>query len=57
MAIEVEREPNGLPVQDDPMRTFGEPRNGSRPVAQIGDPAYARTLVPLVPLQRRRAAG
>jgi succinate-acetate transporter protein len=39
MAIEVEREPNGLPVQDDPMRTFGDPRNGSRPVPQIGDPA------------------
>jgi succinate-acetate transporter protein len=38
MAIEIEREPNGLSIQDDPMRVVA-PRNGARPTAQIGDPA------------------
>jgi uncharacterized protein len=38
MAIEVEREPYVLPIQDDPMRAVA-PRNGSRPVVQFGDPA------------------
>jgi uncharacterized protein len=38
MAINVEPEPYGLLIQDDPMRVVG-PRNGSRPAVQIGDPA------------------
>lgn len=38
MAIDIEREPNGLSIQDDPMRAVA-PRNGSRPGVQIGDPA------------------
>jgi succinate-acetate transporter protein len=38
MAIEIEREPYGLPIQDDPMRVVAPP-NGARPAAQIGDPA------------------
>jgi uncharacterized protein len=37
MAVEVEREPLPLSIQDDPMRIA--PRNGSRPMAQLGDPA------------------
>ena len=60
MAIEVEREPNGLPVQDDPMRTFGAPRNGTGPVAQIGDPAplglAALGLTLMVPPAERGSA-
>jgi succinate-acetate transporter protein len=39
MAIDVERESVAYSIQDDPMRTFGRPHNGTRPVAQIGDPA------------------
>jgi uncharacterized protein len=38
MAIDVEREPYVVPIQDDPMRAVA-PRNGSRPVVQFGDPA------------------
>jgi uncharacterized protein len=37
MAIDVEREPFALSIQDDPMRV--SPRNGNRPIAQFGDPA------------------
>jgi succinate-acetate transporter protein len=39
MAIDVERESVAYSIQDDPMRAFGSPQNGSRPAALIGDPA------------------
>jgi uncharacterized protein len=38
MAIDIEREPYVLSVQDDPMRAVA-PRNGTRPAVQFGDPA------------------
>jgi hypothetical protein len=31
MAIDVERERVAFPIQDDPMRTFGDPRTAGRP--------------------------
>jgi succinate-acetate transporter protein len=39
MAIDVERERVAFPIQDDPMRTFGDPRTASRPAGLVGDPA------------------
>jgi uncharacterized protein len=38
MAINMEREPNGLPIEDDPMYVVRR-ENGGGPVARIGDPA------------------
>ena len=38
MAIDVEREPLALPIQDDPMR-ISAPRNDSRAIDRIADPA------------------
>ena len=38
MSINVESEPYGLAIQDDPMRVVA-PRNGARAAAQVGDPA------------------
>jgi succinate-acetate transporter protein len=39
MAVNVERDPMALAVEDDPMRAPARLHNGQRPVAAIADPA------------------